>query len=120
MGRSQDQVLRVTRFMCDPVVGHPSAAGVTQRQNVYLIRILLDRSPYPRQHLLGQRRVDQTLKDALLYTRTEIEQNLREPLTAAVVRDDVTVAVLHLLVYLLRRAAGFARRRAGHETHTPN
>ncbi len=33
-----------------PVVGHPSPAGVAQAQNVYLIRILLDRSPYPHKH----------------------------------------------------------------------
>ncbi|HSY49715.1 MAG TPA: hypothetical protein VLC46_12940 [Thermoanaerobaculia bacterium] len=87
---SQDQVLRIARFLRDPVVGYPSAAGIAQRKDVDLVRILLDRSLDARQHLLGKRRVDQTLKDALLYPRAEIEQYVRQPLPAAVVGDVVT------------------------------
>ncbi len=63
--------------MSDPVVGYPSSAGVAQAQNVYFVRILLDCSPYPHKHFLGKLRVDPALKDAFLYTRFEIEQNVR-------------------------------------------
>ncbi len=92
---SQDQVLRIRRLMSDPVVGYPYSAGVTQRQDVDLVRVLLDRSLDARQYLLGKLRVDPALKDAFLYTSPEIEQNVRQPLPAAVVGDVVAHSVRH-------------------------